>query len=65
MQIDELMERVVFLSTDTTGFNADDELLRVTLVDSEGGIIYNQLITPKQNHMGIGSACSWHFTGRC
>lgn len=46
MQIHELMERVVFLSTDTTGFNADDELLRVTLVDSEGGIIYSQLVIP-------------------
>lgn len=42
----ESCEHLVFLSTDTTGFGLDDELLRLTIMDSDGNILLNQMVKP-------------------
>ena len=42
----ENSEHLAFLSTDTTGFGLDDELLRITIMDSDGNILLNQMVFP-------------------
>lgn len=46
MSILDHCEHLAFLSTDTTGFGVDDELLRVTILDSDGNTLLNQMVVP-------------------
>ena len=40
------VDKCVFISTDTTGVNSDDELLGITLINANNEIVYKNLVRP-------------------
>jgi DNA polymerase-3 subunit epsilon len=37
-----------FLDTETTGFNPDDEVIDIAIIDSEGAVLLDSLVKPKK-----------------
>ena len=40
----EQLTHMAFISTDTTGFSGNDELLRVTLMNIDGEVVFNKMV---------------------
>jgi DNA polymerase III epsilon subunit-like protein len=45
------MDSLAFLEVDTTGTGSDAEIIRVTLGNQRGSVLYDQLIRPEQAHL--------------
>ena len=62
MSFSKLNETIFYiLNIKTTGFNVDDEILAVTLVNQEGDIVLDELIKPdRKKKWSYGDENIWH-----
>lgn len=45
--LEKMEEGAIALDTETTGFNKDDEVLQLSIIDSKGKVLFNQYFKPK------------------